>query len=59
MQYQTVILSPELTYDQQFMVLWTDIKFRKQISHIIIDEAHCVSTWGRSFWSAYLKLRTL
>src|SRR6266436_9433119 len=59
MQYRTVILSPELTYDQQFMVLWTDVKFRKQISHIIVDEAHCVSTWGRSFQSAYLKLRML
>ncbi len=41
------------------MVLWTDVKFRKQISCIIVDEAHCVSTWGRSFQSAYLKLRML
>ena len=59
MQYQTIILSPELTYDQQLVELWTDAKFRKQISCIIMEEAHCISTWGRSFHSAYLKLRTL
>src|SRR5260370_27449000 len=59
MHYWTVILSPELMYDQQFMELWTDARFRKQISHIIIDEAHCVSTWGRSFQSAYLKVRII
>ncbi len=32
---------------------------KRGISHIAIDEAHCVSEWGDSFRPAYLDLRTI
>lgn len=30
-----------------------------KISLIVIDEAHCISSWGKSFRGAYLKLKTI
>ncbi|XP_046566715.1 ATP-dependent DNA helicase Q1-like, partial [Haliotis rubra] len=34
-------------------------KYQRKISHIIVDEAHCIDTWGNSFRTDYQRLDTL
>src|SRR5258707_11034574 len=41
------------------MCIWNDLKKKKKITHIIVDEAHCVSQWGRDFRVSYLSLTCL
>ena len=59
MMFQTVVISPELVIDACFMCIWGDTKVKKRISCIIVDEAHCISQWGRDFRSYYLQLTCL
>ena len=56
MTFRTVVISPELAVDGRFMHIWGDPKAKRRISHII---AHCISQWGRDFWSSYLQLNCL
>ena len=59
MMFQTVVISPELAVDACFMHIWSDLKVKKRVSHVIIDEVHCISQWGRDFRSSYLQLTRL
>src|SRR5260370_28016436 len=52
-------MSPEVATDPQFAALWIDIKFRKNIDQVCIDEAHCITQWGKDFRSSYLHLSNL
>ncbi|MBI3967174.1 MAG: DEAD/DEAH box helicase [Chloroflexi bacterium] len=45
-------VTPERFGDRQFVA---EIR-RLQVSLMVVDEAHCVSEWGRSFRPAYLAL---
>lgn len=47
-----IIANPEVLQDENLLEKLIDCK----ISHIAIDEAHCVSEWGDSFRPAYLTL---
>src|SRR5260370_31198594 len=59
MQFQTGVLSPELAVDPCFMCIWNETKIKKKINCIVVDEAHCISQWGRDFQSMYLHLSHL
>ena len=59
MMFWTVVISPELVVDACFMHIWGDTKVKKRISCIIIDEAHCISQWGRDFQLSCLQLTCL
>lgn len=50
-----IITNPETLNDSKIIQLLKEIK----ISHIAIDEAHCVYQWGSSFRPSYLNLNKI
>ncbi|KAE9392473.1 P-loop containing nucleoside triphosphate hydrolase protein, partial [Gymnopus androsaceus JB14] len=54
---QLVYLSPEMVLSDSFSKLWKDTKFRRRLTAVVIDEAHCVDEWGGDdFRPKYQKL---
>ena len=43
---QLVYVSPEMALSQIFQNLWKEASFRKRVTAVIIDEAHCIDEWG-------------
>ena len=56
-KYRMIYISPEMIDDVNFRRLLREIQGRVRM--IAVDEAHCVSTWGYAFRSAYLGIRRL
>jgi superfamily II DNA helicase RecQ len=56
-RYQLIVASPEyVEQDSRFRrYLWDSANFRKQVTRIVFDEAHCVMDWG-DFRPAYNRL---
>ena len=55
-----VYMSPEMALSETFHRLWKDSHFRKRLTAVIIDEAHCIDEWGNDeFCPLYRKLNTL
>lgn len=53
--YQFIFCSPEWITTDRAIVFLKDIKF----THVVIDEAHCISEWGFDFRPHYLLLNEL
>ena len=41
-----VYISPEMALSESFYKLWKDSNFRKRLTAVIVDEAHCIDEWG-------------
>ena len=41
-----VYISPEMALSETFHKLWKDSHFRKCLTAVVIDEAHCIDEWG-------------
>ena len=45
--------------NEETKVAFQDLFRRKLISRIVLDEAHCISTWGHDFRPNYLKVKNI
>ncbi|KAF8816642.1 P-loop containing nucleoside triphosphate hydrolase protein [Phlegmacium glaucopus] len=55
-----VYMSPEMALSESFYKLWKDSHFRKRLTAVVVDEAHCIDEWGDDdFRPLYRKLNTL
>lgn len=54
-----VLISPELAISDKFHATAIHPAFKERLGLVVIDEAHLVSQWGRSFRTAYARLGQL
>ena len=55
-----VYILPEMAMSESFYKLWKDSNFRKRLTAVIVDEAHCIDEWGDDdFRPVYRKINTL
>jgi len=59
-EYRAVFMTPELaTNIIRFPRLWNMDGWKSKLLAVIVDEAHCIHTWGPSFRHAYTKIGDL
>ncbi len=59
-EYHLLYVTPEIiTTDAKLILLLKELNKNNKFSRLVIDEAHCVSTWGHDFRSSYLNLETI
>ena len=58
--YHLLYLTPEIiTTDSKLLTLLKELHKNNKLARLVIDEAHCVSTWGHDFRHSYLNLVTI
>ncbi|KAG9319596.1 hypothetical protein KVV02_003140 [Mortierella alpina] len=55
-QYRAVSMSPETATNVRYELLWSEPGWRSRVQAVVIDEAHCISTWGSEFRTAYSRI---
>jgi RecQ family ATP-dependent DNA helicase len=59
-KYRAVFLSPELIFSsERIKNLWRQPEWRKRLFAVVIDEAHCIDSWGGSFRQDYGRIGEL
>uniref|UniRef100_A0A1X7UBZ5 DNA 3'-5' helicase n=1 Tax=Amphimedon queenslandica TaxID=400682 RepID=A0A1X7UBZ5_AMPQE len=54
--YSILFMSPEMLVGKGKEIVRNDV-FKKNLVGLIIDEAHCVVKWGKSFRDSFLQIR--
>ena len=58
--YRAVFLSPELIFSgERIGRLWHMHSWRERLLAVVVDEAHCISTWGGDFRKDYGRIGDL
>ncbi|KAG0344852.1 hypothetical protein BGZ54_005734, partial [Gamsiella multidivaricata] len=58
--YRAVFMTPEIIFQsQRFKNLWQNDGWRGRLLAVIMDEAHCISTWGTTFRKSYGRIGDL
>ncbi|KAI7822050.1 P-loop containing nucleoside triphosphate hydrolase protein, partial [Gamsiella multidivaricata] len=59
-KYRAVFMSPETVFTSvRFELLWNEAAWRSRVQAVVIDEAHCISTWGPEFRKDYSRIGDL
>lgn len=59
-KYRAVLMSPEAAFNNvRLKMLWNDTVWRSKVQAVVIDEAHCISTWGPEFRKEYSRIGDL
>jgi len=58
-QYQFVFVSPEAVITDSFQSCLDTLREENRLKMFVVDEAHCVDTWGKDFRPAYQQLGIL
>ena len=54
-----IYISPEKLFSSMFRELLRSTSLASQIQLVVIDEAHCISSWSFNFRSDYLRLSSI
>ena len=57
--YLLLYVTPEIIMDDKLILIFSDLYKEGKLARMVIDEAHCVSTWGHDFRDSYLKLKMI
>ena len=57
--YQFIFVSPQAVVTEQFQSCLHHLNKNKNLNCFIIDEAHCIDTWGQEFRPGYQQLGIL
>jgi superfamily II DNA helicase RecQ len=59
--YRAIFTTPEFIFHEDSRVadLWSRVGWMRRLQAVVVDEAHCVTTWGRTFRKRYLRLGDL
>ncbi|OAQ22065.1 P-loop containing nucleoside triphosphate hydrolase protein, partial [Linnemannia elongata AG-77] len=59
-RYRAVFLSPELIFSSaRIKNLWRQPGWRKRLFAVVVDEAHCIDSWGGKFRQEYGRIGEL
>ncbi|KAG0242698.1 ATP-dependent DNA helicase Q4, partial [Mortierella polycephala] len=59
-KYRAVFLTPEMIFKSKALTpLWSNKSWKRRLQAVVLDEAHCVSTWGPEFREDYYRIGEL